>query len=631
MSIIDLPLVYSFTIFLSKPCNTGIILATIDISKGGFIPMKKEITLLQEKMRQQQIDYYLIPTSDYHHSEYISDYFKCREFLSGFTGSAGSLLVSQREAWLWVDGRYYIQAEKELLETGIQLMKSGMPDVPEIPEYLKSHMNKGETLGFDGRLYTTTEIHILERQLYDMNISFRWDLDLAHEVWTSCPPLSKEPAYLVPEKYAGIPVGEKLEAFRNYLRSQNVQCQILNGLMEIAWLFNIRGNDITHTPVVLSYAYISLEHAILFIQDEVFQKESIAMLNDRGIEIKPYEDFYSFVQTLQDTSMLIDKKDMNYCCYKNLHASISLIEKDGWITNEKIVKSEIEIENTKSCHLRDGVYMTKFMYWLKNTIKERNLSELEAANQIDQLRLSDNLALDLSFQTISAYGPDAAIVHYHVTPDSNATICPEGMLLVDSGGQYLDGTTDITRTFILGPVSPEEKRCYTAVCRSMLHLANAKFLLGCRGSNLDCLARQPLWDMGLDYRHGTGHGVGHLLSVHEGPNSFRFRTTPENLDAVLLPGMITTDEPGVYVEGKFGIRIENELLCTKWKRNEYGQFLQFEYLTYVPIDLDGIEPDEMSQQEKTWLNDYHAKVYAKIAPHLTKEEQDWLKEYTRAI
>jgi Xaa-Pro aminopeptidase len=593
--------------------------------------MKKEIQTLQERMSDAGIDYYLIPTSDDHHSEYISDYFKCRSFFSGFTGSAGTLLVTSTEAFLWTDGRYYIQAMNELDQSGILLMKSGMDGVEEIPEFLHSHMKAGETLGFDGRLYTVNAMEDIKRSLAENQISIRCDLDLAHEIWEDHPALSNEPAYLLPSEYAGRSAAEKLSDLRTYLREHHCDCQPIYSLTDIAWLFNLRGNDIANTPVALAYAYISLEEAILFIQKDVLSKDSIQELAALQITTRPYEQFYPFLAGVQDQSMLIDKSDINYNSYEQIDESITKIELESFIPSQKAVKSECEIKNTKNCHLRDAVYMTKFMYWLKHTIQERPLSELEAANTIDQLRLSDDLALDLSFETISAYGANGAIVHYAPTPEHNAILSPKGMLLVDSGGQYLDGTTDITRTFILGEISEEEKRCFTAVCRSMLHLANARFLLGCRGSNLDCLARQPLWESGLDYRHGTGHGVGHLLSVHEGPNSFRFRTTKDNLDAVLLPGMITTDEPGYYAEGRFGIRTENELLCKKWKRNEYGQFLEFEYLTFVPIDLDGIEPSLMSVQEKQWLNDYHRQVYEKIAPHLTEDEKLWLKEYTRAI
>lgn len=593
--------------------------------------MKKEITQLQQKMAEMSIDYYLVPTSDYHHSEYISNYFKCREYLSGFTGSAGTLLVSQTQAWLWADGRYHIQAQQELTGTGIHLMKDGLTGVPTLSDFLKDCMETGQTLGFDGRLYTSGFISGLKRKLSAKQILFVYDKDLVQEIWKDRPKLVAEPVYVYPERYAGTTVSEKIAAYRDYLMKYQADCQLLTSLTDIAWLFNLRGHDVACTPVFLSYAFLSLKEVILFIQEGVLTQEAKEYLQNNGIETRDYHTFYDFVKSIEHVRMLVDYSDLNYCCYQSLSDTNTLLRTAKYTTSAKIIKNDTEIEHTRACHLRDGVYMTKFMYWLKNTIRKRSLSELEAAAYIDQLRLSDDLALDLSFETISAYGKNAAIVHYRPSAESNTVVEAKGMLLVDSGGHYLDGTTDITRTFILGPITEEEKLCYTTTCRSMLHLANAKFLTGCRGSNLDCLAREPMWELGIDFLHGTGHGVGHVLSVHEGPNNFRFRVNSGNLDAVLLPGMITTDEPGIYQAEKFGIRIENELLCKKWKQNQYGQFLEFEYLTYAPIDLDGIEPDLMNEQEKQWLNDYHKKVYEKISPYLSKDERKWLKEYTREI
>lgn len=593
--------------------------------------MKKEITQLQQKMAEMSIDYYLVPTSDYHHSEYISNYFKCREYLSGFTGSAGTLLVSQTQAWLWADGRYHIQAQQELTGTGIHLMKDGLTGVPTLSDFLKDCMETGQTLGFDGRLYTSGFISGLKRKLSAKQILFVYDKDLVQEIWKDRPKLVAEPVYVYPERYAGTTVSEKIAAYRDYLMKYQADCQLLTSLTDIAWLFNLRGHDVACTPVFLSYAFLSLKEVILFIQEGVLTQEAKEYLQNNGIETRDYHSFYDFVKSIEHVRMLVDYSDLNYCCYQSLSDTNTLLRAAKYTTSAKIIKNDTEIEHTRACHLRDGVYMTKFMYWLKNTIRKRSLSELEAAAYIDQLRLSDDLALDLSFETISAYGKNAAIVHYRPSAESNTVVEAKGMLLVDSGGHYLDGTTDITRTFILGPITEEEKLCYTTTCRSMLHLANAKFLTGCRGSNLDCLAREPMWELGIDFLHGTGHGVGHVLSVHEGPNNFRFRVNSGNLDAVLLPGMITTDEPGIYQAEKFGIRIENELLCKKWKQNQYGQFLEFEYLTYAPIDLDGIEPDLMNEKEKQWLNDYHKKVYEKISPYLSKDERKWLKEYTREI
>ncbi len=593
--------------------------------------MRQEIIKLQEKMAEYQIDYYLVPTSDDHNSEYVSDYFKCRQYLSGFTGSAGTLLVSKDAAWLWTDGRYFLQAEQELAGSGITLMKDGTPGVPAIGDFLKEEMKTDTVLGFNGKLYPTAFCMGLRRKLSGQNRSMKIDLDLAHEVWTHCPKRSANEIYPFEERYAGTSVDEKLDAYRKHLQKHGAKCQVISGLMDIAWLFNLRGHDVACTPVFLSYAYIDLSRATLFVQEEALTEQTKTYLADHEIEIRDYDSFYVFLRTIDQAPILMDQSDLNFYGYQSLPKNLTRMMGPKYTTNAKIVKNETEIRNTLACHIRDGVYMTKFMYWLKHEIQKRELTEIEVAQYIDQLRLSDPLAIDLSFETISAYKENAAIVHYTVTEASNATIRPEHMLLVDSGGQYLDGTTDITRTFILGPITDRERTMYTTVLRSMLHLANAKFLAGCRGSNLDCLAREPMWEMGIDFRHGTGHGVGHVLSVHEGPNNFRYRVNKSNLDAVLMPGMVTTDEPGIYIDHCFGIRIENELLCRKWKQNEYGAFLSFEYLTYVPIDLDGVDVSLLSEQEKTWLNDYHQSVYDKILPFLTSEEQIWLKEYTKSV
>lgn len=593
--------------------------------------MKKEILQIQQKMQQERIDYYLVPTSDYHHSEYVSDYFKCREYASGFTGSAGTLLISSDRAWLWTDGRYYLQAEEELSDSDITLMKDGSFGVPTVNEFLQKTLTSGQVLAFDGRLYTANAILKLNEYLKGKNIKLLSDCDLFDDLWKSRPEISKEPIYIYPESYCGTSIDDKLSLLRNDLTKKGVDGQLINGLMDIAWLFNLRGNDVAYTPVFLSYTYVTRTKAILFIHPEALTDDTKKYLDAHHVEVMDYDAFDSFVPKIQNTSLLVDLSDMNYRTYEQLSDSVQIFLGKSMIHSAKIVKSDTEIAHTKECHIRDGVFMTKFLHWVKETVKKRPLSEMEIANYIDDLRLSDSKALDLSFETISAYAEHGAIVHYTASVDSNKEVLPKGMILVDSGGQYLDGTTDITRTIVLGPITDEEKRCYTTVCRCMLHLANAKFLTGCRGSSLDCIAREPLWEQGMDYRHGTGHGVGHLLSVHEGPNNFRFRVTPTNLDAVLLPGMITTDEPGYYADGKFGIRIENELLCKKWKQNAYGQFLCFEPLTYVPIDLDAIDPNFMNSQELEWLNEYHANVYKKLSPFFSEEDRIWLAEYTRPL
>lgn len=385
-------------------------------------------------------------------------------------------------------------------------------------------------------------------------------------------------------------------------------------------------------PVFLSFVSIEKEQILLFVNPQILDKEVQDYLEKNHVTIRPYEDIYTYAQNLQKVKVLISAEETNYRIAECIREHAEVLEGENPSLMLKAVKNEIELKNTREAHLKDAVAVTKFMYWLKTNIGKVEISEISASDYLEERRKEQEHYLDLSFDTISAYGPHGAMMHYSATKESNAVLKPEGFLLVDSGGHYLEGTTDITRTFALGALTDEEKQHFTAVCRSNMNLANAKFLYGCCGINLDILARGPLWDLGIDYRCGTGHGVGHILNVHEGPNGFRWKIVPERNDSGKLEeGMITTDEPGVYIEGKYGIRTENELICVKDEKNEYGQFMRFENITYVPIDLDAILPEEMSAKERRELNEYHQMVYEKVSPYLTDEEREWLKTYTRPI
>lgn len=408
---------------------------------------------------------------------------------------------------------------------------------------------------------------------------------------------------------------------------------ILTSLYDIAWLFNIRGGDIPHVPVVLSFAVITLEKSFWFIHEEVLDEKIRAYCKENQIIIKPYEAVYQYAKEIPaGEKVLLDRHIVNYQICRSLGTGVTVIQDINPSEQMKAVKNQTELTNIRKAHVRDGVVVTKFMYWLKTQIGKEEITELSAANYLDDLRRKQELFEDLSFDTISAYGENAAMMHYTATLQSNARLQPQGFLLVDSGGHYLDGSTDITRTIALGKLTQQEKFHFTTVCRCNLNLAAAKFLYGCRGTNLDILARGPLWNLGLDYKCGTGHGIGYLLNVHEGPNGFRWRIPVDGRsDCVLEEGMVTTDEPGIYLEGKYGIRTENELICKKAEKNEYGQFMEFEVITYVPIDLDAIIPEEMTARERGLLNNYHKLVYQKISPFLNAEEKEWLKEYTREI
>lgn len=593
----------------------------------------ERLNKLREQMRQKQIDVYMIPTEDFHESEYVGDYFKVRKYMSGFTGSAGTLVVTLSEAGLWTDGRYFIQAENQLKGTGIDLYKMGEPNVPTVEEFIKEKTPEHGCLGFDGRVVNALLGIKLKEALEKKDAKIDASSDLVDAIWEDRPAISKEPAYLLDIKWVGKSRKEKLSEIREVMEEKKADSFILTSLDDIAWLLNIRGNDITYNPVVLSYVIVKKEECLLFIQPEALSEIIWKELEQDTVKIYPYHSVYQYIQAIPETeTVLLSKKRVNYAILSGLKEGITIVDEINPTTIKKAIKNKVELENLRKSHIKDGVAVTKFMYWLKHQVGKEEITEISAADYLEGLRKEQEGFLELSFDTISAYQANAAMMHYSATPEHNAKLKPEGFLLVDSGGQYYEGTTDITRTFILGPIPDEWKKHYTLVAKSMLNLANVKFLYGCNGLNLDILARGPLWNIGIDYRCGTGHGVGYLLNVHEGPNGFRWKHVPERDDqAVFEEGMVTTDEPGVYVENSHGIRTENELICKKAEKNEYGQFMEFETITYAPIDLDGIDVTYFSETDKMQLNQYHKMVYEKISPYLTKDEADWLKEYTREI
>lgn len=584
-------------------------------------------------MKEQGIDIYLIPTSDFHESEYVGAYFKARKFMSGFTGSAGTLVVTHTQAGLWTDGRYFIQAEAQLKNSGIDLYKMGMKDVLNIEDFIIEKVPQGGKLGFDGRVVNSRMGLKLEEKLKEKNASIIYDRDIVNDVWSDRPALSCEPAFLLDIQYAGKSREEKLGDLRKKMEQEKADIFILTCLDDIAWLFNIRGNDIPYNPVILSYVIITKEKGYFFVNENALNLEIKKALEADNIEVMPYDKIYDFVKQISKTeAVLLDKNKVNYAIVRNLKPEVKIIDKTNPTTLAKAVKNEIELENLRKSHLKDAVAVTKFMYWLKKNVGKEIITEITASDYLENLRKEQEGFIELSFDTISAYQEHAAMMHYSATEETDVQLKAEGLLLVDSGGQYYEGTTDITRTFVLGPIKEEWKKHFTLVAKSMLNLANAKFLYGCTGLNLDILARGPLWNLGIDYRCGTGHGVGYLLNVHEAPNGFRWKSVPERNDqAVLKAGMVTTDEPGVYIENSHGIRTENELICQKAEENEYGQFMNFETITYVPIDLDGIDKKYLNEMDIEQLNQYHKMVYEKVSPYLDSEEKEWLQKYTRAI
>lgn len=588
---------------------------------------------LREEMAQRGIDIYVVPTSDFHDSEYVGEHFKARKFITGFTGSAGTAVITMTEAGLWTDGRYFVQAERQLEGSTVTLYRMGEEGVPTVDEFLAEKLPENGCLGFDGRVIGGTWGRRMEKLAEKKNGTIHCNEDLIDIIWEDRPALSKEPVFILEEKYAGKSTAEKLAAVREAMEKEGADYHILTSLYDIAWLLNVRGGDIECVPVVLSYLVLTEKECIWFLQEEIVDEKLRAYLNENHITTRSYDAIYEYVLDIPaNAKVLLSAGQVNYRIVSSLNEDITIIDKPNPTLLMKAVKNQTEVDNTRAAHVKDGVAVTKFMYWLKNNIGKTKITEISASDYLENLRKEQENFLGISFNTISAYGANAAMMHYSATPESDTELKPEGFLLVDSGGHYYEGTTDITRTFALGPITDEMRTHFTAVCRSNMNLAHAKFLYGCTGLNLDILARGPLWEMGIDYKCGTGHGVGYLLNVHEGPNGFRWRVVTERNDSgVLQEGMITTDEPGVYLEGKYGIRTENELVCHKSCKNEYGQFMEFENITYAPIDLDAIDPEQMTKREREYLNEYHAMVYKTLSPYMTEEENEWLKRYTRAI
>ena len=594
--------------------------------------MNKHLEQLREKMRERGIDVYVVPTSDYHESEYVSEHFACRRYITGFTGSAGTAVVTMGEAGLWTDGRYFVQAAKQLEGSGVTLRKMGVEGVPTILEYLRQAMPEGGTLGFDGRVVNELLGEEMEAAVAARHAKIAYGEDLVGMIWADRPALSREPVWILDEKYCGKSAAEKIADLRAAMREAGADVHVLTALDDIVWLLNIRGNDVPCNPVVLSYLAVTETEVLLFIQEEALDDSARSYLEGLGVTVKPYDSIYDYVKTLAGQAVMVEKSRVNYALCHNLDASCRVIDRMNPTALAKAVKNPVEMENIRRAHIKDGVAVTKYIYWLKKNIGKIPMDEMSVADRLEEFRREQEGYLGPSFNTISAYGPNAAMCHYSATEESKAVLEPRGLYLVDSGGQYYEGTTDITRTIALGELTAEEREHFTLTAMSMLRLGNVKFLHGCRGLNLDYVAREVFWQRGLNFDHGTGHGVGYLLNVHERPNGIRWKVVPERQDSgVLDEGMLTSDEPGIYIEGSHGIRTENLILCRKAEKTEYGQFMRFEFVTFVPIDLDAIDKSLMRPEDVEMLNAYHREVYEKISPYLTAEEADWLREATMEI
>lgn len=591
----------------------------------------KRVAKLRSLMAERGIDAYVVPTADFHQSEYVGEHFKARKYITGFSGSYGTAVIGKDDAGLWTDGRYFFQATNELEGSGIRLMKMFVGDTPSITEFLADYIPEGGTVAFDGRVLSMGEGQEYEEVLSAKNIKIAYSEDLIDVIWEDRPALSEKPAFFLEEKYSGESTASKLARVRAVMKENRATAHIIASLDDVCWLLNVRGDDIDFFPLLLSYAIVKMDGVDLYVDDAKLNDQIHEELAKNNVTIHPYNDIYEDIKKLGASDVvMIDPMKMNYALYKNIPCTI--VEAANPTILMKAMKNPVELENIRAAHIKDGVAITKFMYWVKNNYDKEKITELSSADKLTSLRAEQEGYIRDSFEPLCAFADHAAMMHYSPCEETDAELKAGAFFLNDTGGGYYEGSTDITRTFVLGSVDDQMKKYFTAVVRAMMRLSRAKFLYGCYGYNLDILARGPIWDLDLDFQCGTGHGVGYLANIHEPPTGFRWYVVPsKNEHHKLEEGMVITDEPGIYEDGQFGIRIENEFIVRKGVQNKYGQFMYFETITFAPIDLDGIDPEEMSRDERAWLNNYHKDVYVKIGPHLTDEEREWLKAYTRAI
>lgn len=587
----------------------------------------QRIAQLRQAMQKAGVSACIVPGTDPHASEYIADYWKEREWISGFDGSAGTVALTLENGGLWTDSRYFLQGEEQLTGSGIELMKQGLPDTPDMIAWICSKLKGGERVGVNAQMFSVNAYSAMKNEFTANGIQLI-SIDLIAEVWTDRPALPLNPFYVFDTKYCGQTAAEKLTALRTELSKANANYMVLSALDDIAWLYNIRGNDVDYNPVVIAYSLVSAQKAILFVDDVKLTADTIKYLENQGVTIAPYLDIYKALQAIPHRkSVLIDGAKLNQSLNETISINTPRRNLMSPVFKLKSIKNETEVAGIRWAMVKDGVALTRFFIWLEANLRSGKLTEMSVSEKLLEFRKMQDNFVGESFGTIAGYNAHGAIVHYRATESSDATLKPEGILLLDSGGQYLDGTTDITRTIALGEATREQKSDFTLVLKGHIALAKAIFPAGTRGSQLDILARKALWDMGLNYGHGTGHGVGHFLNVHEGPQNIRMDENP----AVLQPGMIISNEPGMYRTGAYGIRTENLIHVVPAVQTEFGNFLEFETLTLFPIDRNLMEIMLINEEESEWIDDYHRKVFEALAPHLTIEEQDWLKEKCKPI
>ena len=599
----------------------------------------ERLEALRKRMEEKKIDVYVVPTADFHQSEYVGEHFKARKFITGFSGSAGTAVITKTEARLWTDGRYFIQAAKQLEGSTVELMKMGEPGVPEMNAYIEEVLQAGETLGFDGRVVSVGEGQGYADIAAKKGAHVNYQEDLIDEIWSDRPAMSEEPAFDLDVKYAGETVADKLARIRKEMKDAGANTHVMTTLDDICWTLNIRGNDIDFFPMVLSYAIVTIDGVELYIDERKLDDALKAKLAADGVKLHPYNDIYEDVKKFtEDTVVMVDPGKLNYAIFNNIPENVKTIEQRNNYLRQirEFNKSDemLEIWDEKlvdyACKIYE--YRKEFMKKINEKIVNihSEITEMSASDKLDEFRAEMGNFIRPSFEPISSFGEHGAIVHYTSSPETDVELKEGQLFLTDTGAGFYEGSTDVTRTYALGEVPQIMKDHFTLVAISNLQLGNAKFLEGSTGMVLDILARKPFWDRDLNFNHGTGHGVGYLLNIHEGPTGFRWKYRPGETEP-LAEGMIITDEPGIYIEGSHGIRLENELLTKKGTLNEYGQFMYFEAITLIPMDLDAINPDIMTAEDKKLLNDYHARVYEVISPYLNDEEKAWLEKYTRAI
>lgn len=590
--------------------------------------INQRIDALRALLRKEGVDAFIIPSTDPHLSEYVAPYWKSREWISGFTGSAGTVVVTDKKAGLWTDSRYFLQAEQQLAGSGIDLYKEMLPETPSIPEFLAANLAENATVGIDGKVFSTATAIGLQNELKKNGIAVKSIDDPMEKIWADRPPMPEAPAFIHGLKYAGKSCPEKLIAIRLEMKAVGADALLVSALDEVAWTLNIRGNDVHCNPVVVSYLLITMQEAHFFIQSQKVTEGLATYLEEAGVTTHAYEDITCFMRELPEHSILFDPNKTNYAVSSAISTERHhVMNGSSPIALLKAIRNEQEIAGIHAAMQRDGVALSKFLKWLEEAVPTGRETEISIDKKLHEFRAAQPLYMGESFDTIAGYKAHGAIVHYEATPETDSPVRAEGFLLLDSGAQYLDGTTDITRTIALGELTEEEKTDYTLILKGHIDLAMAVFPEGTRGAQLDVLARMPIWQRHMNYLHGTGHGVGHFLNVHEGPQSIRMNENPVPLQA----GMVTSNEPGVYKADSHGIRTENLVLTVPAGEGMYGKYLKFETITLCPICKKGIRKELLTAEEINWLNEYHQNVYEKLSPNLNKEEQAWLKEACEAI